>query len=107
MIKKNISLFIIQNNKILKILDNFECAVAKGETDIRCNSEYEDSNSVFIIQNKKTNGFYNISVKTKTIKTKSVPSKTNEDDCIETKTELKPITKTLIFSNGKYQLRKK
>jgi hypothetical protein len=105
-VAENISLFMIQDNTIVKILDNFEAALNKGETDLRCHSTYEESNAVFIIQKEKTNEFYNISVKTKVTITKSMPSKTDEDDCIETKTELKPTYKTLIYKNGKYSIKK-
>lgn len=103
---ENLSLFMIQNNHIEKILDNFEAKLNNGETDLRCHSNTRESNSVFMLQKEKTNEFYNISVKTKVTIIKSVPSKTDEDDCIETKTELKPTYKTLIYKNGKYSIKK-
>lgn len=103
---ENMMLFIIQENKIHKILPDFEMSAFHGEYNMDCNYENEESNSFFIMQKEKSNGFYSILVKTKASITKAIPSKTDENDCVETVTEIKPTYKKLIYKNGIYQLKR-
>lgn len=103
---ENIMLFIIRNNKIEKIMNNYEMKHFIGENDARCNYDNEESESIFIMQKEKTNGFFNILIKNKITKTKSIASKNDEIDCIETIKKLKPTYKTLIYKNGKFSSKK-
>lgn len=103
---ENIMLFIIQENKILKILPDFEMSAFHGEYNMDCNYENEESKSFFIMQKEKSNGFYSILVKTKASITKAIPSKTDENDCVETVTEIKPTYKKLIYNKRIYLLKR-
>lgn len=102
----NISLYIIRNNKIEKVLDSFETYTFQGETDMNCNFHGEESTSVLIMDKTKINGFFDIQVRnTKTIK-KTIEPKTKDGDCINKDKKLKPTSQTLQYVNGAYQLKK-
>jgi hypothetical protein len=100
---ENISLYIIHNNAIEKILDNFTIDSYQGETDMKCYYDGTTDTSILIIDKEKTNGFYNIKVKTSTTISKSRPAKKG-DDCIGTDKKLQPTFKTLKFVKGAYIL---
>ena len=81
---ESLSLYSIKNNQISPILDNFETYNYTGETDMRCNFHGETINSVLIMQKTKTNGYYDIKVRSiTTIETSRNPKK-KDGDCIET-----------------------
>ncbi|WP_310555677.1 hypothetical protein [Flavobacterium sp.] len=100
---ENISLYTIKNNKIEKVLDEYEMSSGIGEWDMRCNYEGEESESIFIMQKEKSEGYFNILVKTKVTKRKNTPSKRDENDCIETIKKLKPSSKILMHKKGIYK----
>lgn len=102
----SLSLFIIEKNKIKKILDTFPMDELHGDWDIDCKYDGEKTTSVAIMQSNKTNGFYDIAIKTTKTISKSRAPKKKGDPCIETETKDKPTTQLLQFVKGKYQLKK-
>lgn len=99
----SLSLFVIQNNKISQILDMFPMDDLQGDWDTHCNYDGEKTESLAIMQSQKTNGYYDIAIKsTKTIGKTRAPKK-ESDPCIEMDKTLKPTTQILKFSNGSYK----
>lgn len=103
---ENLSLFIIEKNKIKLLLDEFPMGKSHGEWDTNCNYDGEETAVIAIMQTQKTNGYFDILIKsTKTIRNSSAP-KTPDEPCIENNTKEKPTTQILQFVNGKYQLKR-
>lgn len=98
----SLSLFTIENNKIRLILDMFPMDDLQGDWDTYCNYDGEKTESVAIMQSQKTNGYYDIAIKsTKTIEKTRTPKK-ESDPCIEMDKVLKPTTQILQYNNGTY-----
>ena len=81
--KTDLSLFVVQNNNLKRILSNYPITEFHGEWDTNCAGEFEDINSVIDIDKNKTNGFRNLTIKSKIEQTKNIATK---DDCVEKKT---------------------
>lgn len=92
----DLSLFIIQNNTIKRILKNYPVSEFHGEWDTNCAGEFEDINGVISIDKNKNNGFNNLIIKNKIEQTKNIPTK---DDCIEKKTT--KLSNIILKYNGK------
>ncbi len=100
----NLSLYIIKDNKFQLILNKFEVYESSEEWDMSCYFDGKQTNSVFIMQKTKTNGYYDIKVSTvKTLR----KSRKKGNDCVDSETKLKPTYKTLKFVGGKYALSNK
>ncbi|MCD9854413.1 hypothetical protein LUD75_06835 [Epilithonimonas sp. JDS] len=95
----DLSLYIVQNNTLEQILNNYKIDSAGGEWDTKCAGEFEDSTGHIDIDKNKTNGFKNLIVKSKTTYTKSISIK---DDCVEKVTH-KNSTKILKYNGKTYQ----
>ena len=95
----DLSLFIIKNNQLKKVLNNFPISEYHGEWDTNCAGEFEDVTGVISIDKNKSNGFGNIIVKDKIVNTKNIPT---TDDCVEKKTT-KSSTKILKFNGKEYK----
>jgi hypothetical protein len=62
----SINLYYFKNNQIIEVLNDFELEMYNGESSGGCaNGSYETSKSVFIISDKLTTKFNDITVKTK------------------------------------------
>jgi len=94
-----LSLFIIQNNSIKRILKNYPIAEFHGEWDTNCAGEFEDVKGVISIDKNKTNNFSNLIIKNTIVQTKNIPTK---DDCTEKKTT-KLSTVTLKYNGKEYK----
>jgi len=95
----DLSLFIIKNNQLKKVLNNFPISEYHGEWDTNCAGKFEDVTGVISIDKNKSNGFGNIIVKDKIVNTKNIPT---TDDCVEKKTT-KSSTKILKFNGKEYK----
>lgn len=101
---ENLSLYMIKGDKFYPILDKFQTYLYSGETDMKCYFDGEETNSLLIMQQSKTNGYYDIKVKsTKKILRSRNPKKA-DGDCIDSEKKLKPTYRTLKFVKGSYQL---
>lgn len=103
---ENISLYIINGTKFQLILDRLETYSYSGETDMQCNFDGEETRSVLMMEETKTNGFYDIKMRSNKKILQSRKPKKKDGDCIETETKLKPTYKTMSFVNGAYQWKK-
>ncbi len=96
---EDISLYYPSGKTLKKVLSQFNLNSSRGEWDTRCAGEFEDEDSMIIMDKQKTNNFTNLTIKTKIIQRKN---KEIKGDCKEFETS-KTTYKTLKFSNGKYQ----
>jgi len=95
----DLSLFIVQNNALKRILKNYQIDRASGEWDTRCAGEFEDSNGNVDIDKNITNGFKNLIIKSKLKYTKNFLV---NDNC-EEKVTNKNIIKYLKFNGKEYK----
>lgn len=101
-----ISLYIFKDNAFQLILDELQTNLNVGETNMRCIYNGTDTNSVLIMQKTKTNGYYDIKVKSVTTINTSKNPKVEGDDCITSEKKLKPTYKIFNFIKGKYEVKK-
>lgn len=97
---ETISLFIKSGNTLKKILDNYDVMNYGGEWDTDCYGEFIQEDKLLIISNKKTNGFFDILVKTKITETENFIDKNNNCDHTETVITVKTVLK---FNNKEYK----
>jgi hypothetical protein len=95
----DISLYYPDGKTLKKILDNYNLRTYSGEWDMNCSGEFEENNSVIILDKAVTNGFANLKIKTENIKTFS---KEINGDCKENKTS-KIFYKILKFDKSVYK----
>lgn len=97
--KSNLSLYIVNENSLKPILLNYIISHSHGDWDTTCAGEFEDNISTIDIDKQQTNNFNNIIIKTKTVKTKNIPT---NDDCIA-KESIKKRTSKLTFNGKEYK----
>ncbi|MCD1118251.1 PA3715 family protein [Chryseobacterium turcicum] len=95
----DISLYYPEGKTLKKILDSYNLMTYSGEWDMNCSGEFEEDNSVIIVDQLRTNGFANLKIKIENIKT---IGKEVNGECIENKTS-KISYKTLKFNKSVYQ----
>jgi len=97
--KTDLSLFIIQDNNIKRVLNDYTVYDYGGEWDTRCAGEFEVMSAVIDIDKTQSKGFNNLILKITDETTKSIQT---ADDCVEKKKSTKR-TKTLKFNGKEYQ----
>lgn len=85
----DLSLFIVQNNAMKRILKNYQINRASGEWDTRCAGEFEESTGNIDLDKNKTNGFKNLIIKSKIEHTKSFLVNDNCEEKVTTKNSIK------------------
>lgn len=95
----DLSLFIVQNNLMKRVLKNYQIDRASGEWDTRCAGEFEESTGSIDLDKNKSNGFKNLIIKSKIEHKKSFLV---EDDC-EEKVTTKNSIKYLKFNGKEYK----
>jgi hypothetical protein len=95
----DLSLFIIKNNQLKKVLNNFPISEYHGEWDTNCAGEFEDVTGSIDLDKNKSNGFKNLIIKSKIKDTKSVWL---NDDCKQNIT-IKNSTQYLKFNGKEYK----
>ncbi|MNY28366.1 hypothetical protein D3C86_1623380 [compost metagenome] len=95
----DLSLFIVQNNLMKRILKNYQIDRASGEWDTRCAGEFEDIIGNIDLDKNRTNGFKNLIIKSKIKHTKSFLV----DDNCEEKVTTKNSIKYLKFNGKEYK----
>lgn len=95
----DISLYYPEGKTLKKILDSYNLRTYSGEWDMNCSGEFEEDNSIIIVDQAKANGFSNLKIKTERIKkfTKEI-----DGECSESKTS-KTSYKILKFNKSVYQ----
>jgi len=95
-----LSLFIPDDNKLVRVLDAFEINSYWGEWDMRCTGEFTSVGKILLMDTHQHNGFYDIKVGVET--TTMDTFEKGEDDCDEKETTKK--SKQLLRYYGSYQL---
>ncbi|WDF45833.1 hypothetical protein PQ459_13095 [Chryseobacterium sp. KACC 21268] len=95
----DLSLFIVQNNAMKRILKNYQINRSSGEWDTRCAGEFEESTGNIDMDKNKTNGFKNLIIKSKIEHTKSFLVNDNCEEKVTTKNGIK----NLKFNGKEYK----
>lgn len=95
----DISLYYPENKTLKKVLESYNLRRYGGEWDMKCSGEFDEDNSVIIVDQVKTNGFNNLKIKTES---NHIISKKVNGECTEEKTS-KISYKTLKFYNSVYK----
>ncbi|ADV49517.1 hypothetical protein Celal_2223 [Cellulophaga algicola DSM 14237] len=97
---ETISLFFDENNTLKQVLKNFEMMSYGGEVDSECEADLSGVEKVLILKETKTNGYFDILVKS-TVRTTTRKEAAN-GDCVEEE-KITNQDQVLTFENGKYQ----
>jgi len=97
---ETLSLFIKSADRLKKILDKYAVMDAFGEWDGNCFGEFTDTKNTLIMSNQKSNGFFNIMIKSKVTETKNEVNKNGECDAKVITTNQKSILK---FNGKEYK----
>lgn len=100
--EEKITLFVIEKDKIIPVLKDFTSYLSTGDWDTNCAGEFNSKSAVFVIEPTLSNGFFDIKVNYKDIKT---INKLVSGDCKGTETATKSSVK-LVNVNGTYQVKK-
>ncbi|MBW1297007.1 hypothetical protein [Aquimarina litoralis] len=100
---KTLSLFIQEENALVRILDAFEMQSFGGEWDVKCTGEFIQVDKILVMDTHQYNGFYDIKVRIETTNIESFEK--GEDDCEEKKTIRK--SEKLLRYYGSYHLHNK
>ena len=95
----DLSLFVIQNNVMKKILTNYQINRFSGEWDTRCAGESEEIFGTIDMDKNKTNGFKDFMIKNEITQTKTF----NTNDGCDEKVTTKKATKYLKYNGKEYQ----
>ncbi|CAM1340123.1 PA3715 family protein [Tenacibaculum aestuarii] len=95
-----LSLFIIENNSLQKVLHNFEVLYSGGEWDGSCKGQFFDKKKTLIISEEKTNKYFDIVVKNKI--TESIAFINVNGDC-DNKNTVTTKTSVLKFDGKTYK----
>ncbi|REC43194.1 hypothetical protein [Chryseobacterium sp. 5_R23647] len=95
----DISLYYPEGKTLKKVLDGYNLKTYSGEWNMDCSGEFDEDNSVIIVDQVKTNGFNNLKIKTES---NHIISKEINGECTEDKTS-KISNKTLKFNKSVYQ----
>jgi hypothetical protein len=80
MSQEYISLFYPENNKLIRVLEDFTIYSFDGEWNTNCNGEFHSENSLLIVSEQQTNSFNNIISKVTCTTTTKILI---DDDCRE------------------------
>ncbi|WP_299125894.1 hypothetical protein [uncultured Winogradskyella sp.] len=94
---KTLSLYVKSGDSLRNILNSYDAMEYSGEWDTRCAGEFTDMKNIFIISKEKTNGYFDIIVKSEITDTESFLDK--KDEC--NSTEKLSTKKTVLKYDGK------
>lgn len=95
----DLSLFVIQNNVMKRILSNYQIDRSSGEWDTKCAGEHKDIFGTIDMDQNKTNGFKNLRIRNSITQTKSFET---NDGCDE-KVTTTNTTKYLKYNGKEYK----
>lgn len=95
----DLSLFLLHDAGLKKVLKNYKITISNGEWDTRCTGEFTDIYGAVDIDKNKTNGFQNLIIKSKIRETKNFESKGACDERVTTKSN----TTYLKYDGKEYQ----
>lgn len=95
-----LSLFIPEDNQLKRVLKNYPVKTYTGEWDMNCRGEFETTTSYIDIGKTKSNGLYNLIIKTKTNIIQNIPTE-DDSDCMEESRNSQQVT-TLEYNGETY-----
>lgn len=95
----DISLYYPSGNTLKKVLHQFNVSSSRGEWDTNCAGEFEDEDSVILLDKAKTNAFTDLKIKSKITETKNKEVNGDCKDNVKSRTTYK----VLKFRNGTYR----
>ena len=98
--KQTLSLFVKENEKLKNILHNYSTEENDGEWDGNCEGEFHSEKKTIIVNDDKTNGYFNFTVKNTITKSKNFETEIGDCDYNE---EIKRETSVLKFDGNKYK----
>lgn len=100
--EEQLTLFIQEKDKLVPVLKDFTSYLSTGDWDTNCAGEFNEKRAVFVIEPTLSNGYFDIKVNYKDVKT---VNKMVSGDCKGTETATKSNSK-LVYVNGSYQIKK-
>ncbi|PHS08591.1 MAG: hypothetical protein COA88_06405 [Kordia sp.] len=97
---ETISLFVKSGSALKNILKNYDVINSRGEWDTNCAGEFTDIKSILIMSKEKTNGYFNILVKSKITESKAY---INENGDCDSKDKITAETAVLKFNGKTYE----
>lgn len=98
--KQTLSLFVKENEKLKNILHNYSTEENNGEWDGNCEGEFHSEKKTIIVNDDKTNGYFDFIVKNTITKTTNFETEIGDCDYNE---EIKRETSVLKFDGNKYK----
>ncbi|WP_052741872.1 PA3715 family protein [Kiloniella litopenaei] len=98
---ETLSLFIKSNNGLKKVLDAYPVFDAVGRWDGNCSGEFTDTENIFIVSDQKSNGFFDLKIKSHI--TTTIDDINTDGEC-DTRETLVVKTKKLKFDGVEYKL---
>jgi hypothetical protein len=100
--EEKLTLFVQEKDKLVPVLKDFTSYLSTGDWDTNCAGEFNEKRAVFVLEPTSSNGFFDMKVNYKAIKTINKPV---SGDCEGTETATKSSAK-LVYVNGTYQVKK-
>jgi len=97
---KTISLFVKSGDSLKKVLHNYDIVNSRGEWDTNCAGEFTDVKSTLIFSSEKTNGYFDILVKSKITESKAYIDENGDCDA---KDKITTKTNWLKFNGEEYK----
>ena len=98
-LETTLSLFMLENNELICVLDKYPVGEYNGEWDDRCAGQFTDAKTVLIMSDKKSNGYYDI-ITQRTYRTTT--SYLIDEEC-DYEEHISHATKTIHFVDGWYK----
>ena len=99
--EEQITLFVEEKDKLVPVLKDFTSYLSTGDWDTRCAGEFNEKRAIFSLQTEQSEGYKNILVNDKQIKTINTPAENG--DC-NTRETISKSSVVLTFKKGNYQL---
>ena len=99
-ILETLSLYIKDKNELKRVLNKFDISKYYGEWNGECQGDIKQEKKILIMDQNKTNGFYNIIIKNK--KTTTITSLNEDEECIDDE-NTQTISSTLIYEDEAYK----
>jgi len=97
---KTLSLFVKSGDTLKKVLRHYDVKDFGGEWDMHCAGEFTTVENIFIMSKEKTNGYFDIKVKSKITESKAYMDEKGECDA---KDKITKETSVLKFNGTVYK----
>lgn len=98
---ESLNLYVVQGDKLNKVLDQLSIGYSGGEWDTICNGSFSSSQRTLALDNKITNGYTDLVI---TEKTSTQIARWVNDDCVESEGKESGKTFRLKYNGNEYPL---